>query len=101
MYDMLQDIYTFFSASCKWNKVYENEIQQVENSLKLRNMSKTRWFYSSESIEAVWRSLSCIPKVVVISRGAQGGRSPLVKIAVHLGGGGAPQKFQGFSIIHQ
>ena len=91
---MLQDIYTFFSASCKWNKVYENEIQQVENSLKLRNMSKTRWFYSSESIEAVWRSLSCIPKAVVISRGLRGDGAPLLKLLFIWEGAEPPKKFK-------
>ncbi|XP_065060419.1 uncharacterized protein LOC135687707 [Rhopilema esculentum] len=55
IYDNLQDIYVFFSASSKRNKIYNKEVQEVdEYSLKLRNMSKTIWVYSSESIEAVW-----------------------------------------------
>ncbi len=58
MYDNLQDIYVFFSASSKPNKDYQEEVLEVDkNSLKLRNMSKTIWVYSSESIEAVWGGL--------------------------------------------
>ena len=65
MYDNLQDIYFFFCASSKRNKIYNKEVQELdEYSLKLRNMSKTRWVYSSESIEAVLRSLQSIPKEI-------------------------------------
>jgi hypothetical protein len=35
-------------------------MKQVENALKLRNLSKTRWVYRSESIEAVWSSFEAI-----------------------------------------
>lgn len=35
-------------------------MKQVENALKLRNLSKTRWVYRSESIEAVWSAFEAI-----------------------------------------
>ena len=35
-------------------------MEKIENALKLRNLSKTRWVYRSESIEAVWRSFEAI-----------------------------------------
>ena len=37
-------------------------MKQVENALKLRNLSKTRWVYRNESIEAVWNSFEAIRK---------------------------------------
>lgn len=58
MYALLEEIYLFFNASCKRNAIFMDAIQDIENCLKLRNLSKTRWVYGSESIEAVWRSLN-------------------------------------------
>ena len=60
MYDLLEDLYVFFSRSCKRDTVLREHIKQVENALKLRNLSKTRWVYRSESIEAVWSSFEAI-----------------------------------------
>ena len=37
-------------------------MKQVENALKLRNLSKTRWVHRNESIEAVWNSFEAIRK---------------------------------------
>ena len=64
MYTVLEDIYVFFSQSTKRNKVIENATQEIDNVLKFRNLSKTRWVYSSESIEAVWRIYEEIPKAI-------------------------------------
>ena len=52
------------SQSTKRNKVIENATQEIDNVLKFRNLSKTRWVYSSESIEAVWRIYEEIPKAI-------------------------------------
>ena len=60
MYDILQELYVFFSKSCKRDIVLRKHLETVENALKLRNLSKTRWCYRSESIEAVWRSFEAI-----------------------------------------
>ena len=38
--------------------------REIDNVLKFRNLSKTRWVYSSESIEAVWRIYEEIPKAI-------------------------------------
>ncbi|XP_037781871.1 uncharacterized protein LOC119578250 [Penaeus monodon] len=59
MYALLEEIYVFFNAS-----IFMDAIQDVENCLKLRNLSKTRWVYGSESIEAVWRSLNSIAPAI-------------------------------------
>ena len=36
----LEDLYVFISASCKRHKVFGNATKEVENSLKLRILSK-------------------------------------------------------------
>ena len=60
MYDILEQLYAFFSRSCKRNAVLRENLQEVENTLRLRSLSKTRWVYRSESIDAMWRSLSAV-----------------------------------------
>ena len=95
MYDNLQDIYVFFSASSKPNKIYNKEVQEVdEYSLKLSNMSKTRWVYSSESIEAVWRSLQSLPKAIdkVVSDDS-------TEMKVKVKGKGIKKKCQSFDFL--
>lgn len=60
MYNMLECLYVFFSKSCKRDSILRDHLKQVENALKLRNLSKTRWVYRSESIDAVWSSFEAI-----------------------------------------
>ena len=60
MYNLLESLYVFFSKSCKRDSVLRGHLKQVDNALKLRNLSKTRWVYRSESIEAVWSSFEAI-----------------------------------------
>ena len=60
MYDILEQLYVFFSRSCKRSAVLRENLQEVENALQLRNLSKTRWVYRSESIDAMWRSFSAV-----------------------------------------
>ena len=61
MYNLLEHLYVFFSKSCKRDSVLRGHLKQVENALKLRNLSKTRCMvYRSESIEAVWSSFEAI-----------------------------------------
>lgn len=38
----------------------------MENALKLRNLSKTRWIYRYESIEAIWRSFEAIKDALAV-----------------------------------
>ena len=38
----------------------EENIKEVENALKLRNLSKTRWTNRAESMHAVWTSYEVI-----------------------------------------
>ena len=41
----------------------------MENALKLRNLSKTRWVYRYESIEAMWRSFEAIKDALAVIEG--------------------------------
>ena len=43
----------------------EEAFKEEENSLKLRNLSKTRWLARSESIRAVWISFEVIQNTLV------------------------------------
>ena len=65
MYDLLEALYVFISKSCKRDGVLRKELKKIENALKLRNLSKTRWVYRSESIEAMWRSFEAIKDVLL------------------------------------
>ena len=64
MYEVLEEIYVLFSKSIKRNKIIEESCKDIENSLKFRNLSKTRWIYCSESIDAVSRSYEVIPDAI-------------------------------------
>ena len=64
MYEVLKEIYVLFSKSTKRNKIIEESCKDIENSLKFRNLSKTRWIYCSESIDAVLRSCEVIPDAI-------------------------------------
>ena len=64
MYEVLEEIYVLFSKSTKRNKIIEESCKDIENSLKFRNLSKTRWIYCPESIDAVSRSYEVIPDAI-------------------------------------
>ena len=78
MYEVLEELYVFFSRSCKRDAVLRAELKNVENALKLRNLSKTRWVYRSESIEAMWRSFEAI-KDALLTLSKMDGIESLVK----------------------
>jgi hypothetical protein len=68
MCDFVENLYENFSNSCEIEKrdsVLKGHPKQVENALKLRNLSKTRWVYRGESIEAVWSSYEAIRAALV------------------------------------
>lgn len=60
VFDVLQQIYVFFSKSTKKYKQLKESMENIENALKLRNLSQTRWSARPESVEAVWRSLDSL-----------------------------------------
>ena len=67
LFNILQELYVFFSGSTKRHAVIAKQVkhlEQVENCLQLRNLSKTRWTARAESIKAVWTSLEAIIKAL-------------------------------------
>lgn len=60
MIDILENIYVFFSSSTKRYGLLNTYMSEIENTLRLRNLSKTRWTARAESIKAVWSSLEAI-----------------------------------------
>ena len=58
--ETLQAMCSFFSGSTKRYAVLHNELQNVENSLMLRNLSLTRWTARAESLRAMWISYEAV-----------------------------------------
>jgi len=46
----------------QWHITLNVYMSEIENTLRLRNLSKTRWTARAESIKAVWCSLEAISK---------------------------------------
>jgi hypothetical protein len=60
LFDILENIYVFFSGSTKRYSVLSAELEVIENALKLKNLSKTRWTARADAIQAVWHSYEAI-----------------------------------------
>ena len=60
VFGVLERIFVIFTNSIKRNAFLREHTKDVENCLKLKNLSITRWSARSESVEAVWRSLEAI-----------------------------------------
>ncbi|KAF0764466.1 zinc finger MYM-type protein 1-like [Aphis craccivora] len=56
LFSCLEQLYVFFSGSTKRHAYLETNLFEIENALKLVNLSKTRWTARAESIKAVWIS---------------------------------------------
>ena len=62
LFDVLEEIYVFFTSSTK-RSASLNECMKhlkLDNTLQLRNLSKTRWTARAESIRSVWHSIDAI-----------------------------------------
>ena len=64
LFDTLQATYAFFSGSTKRHSLLNDELENVENSLKLRNLSLTRWTARAESLRAMWMSYEAVLDVL-------------------------------------
>ena len=71
----LESIFVFFTKSTKRNKELKDKLEEIENALMLRNLSKTRWSARAKSVKAVWRSLDAILDVLEILEGSKGRRN--------------------------
>lgn len=73
MVDILENIYVFFSSSTKRYGLLNTFMSEVENSLHLRNLSKTHWTARAESVKAVWSSLeaisNCLQDIQLLTNG--------------------------------
>jgi len=61
---VLEHMYVFFSSSTKRYAHLQKSLSEIENSLQLRNLSKTRWTARAELIKAVWVSFDSIVKTL-------------------------------------
>ena len=66
VYDVLEQLFVFFTKSTKRNKELKDKLNQIENALQLRNLSKTRWAARAEAVKAVWTSFDAIVEVLRI-----------------------------------
>ena len=64
LFETLQATYSFLSGSTKRYAVLHDELQNVENSLMLRNLSPTRWTARAESLRAMWISYEAVIEVL-------------------------------------
>ena len=53
VYEVIQEIYNFFTKSTKRLAKLKDKQTKIENRLNLRNLSKTRWSVRAETVEAV------------------------------------------------
>ncbi len=66
VFDVLERLFVFFTRSTKRNKDLKDKLEQIENALQLRNLSKTRWAARAEAMKAVWTSFDAIVEVLRI-----------------------------------
>lgn len=64
VYDILEQLFVFFTKSTKRHKELRDKLEKIENALLLRNLSKTRWAARAEAVKAVWVSLDAIIEVL-------------------------------------
>lgn len=53
LFNTLESLYVFISSNTKRGGYLEKKLADIESSLKLRNLSKTRWTARAESLRAV------------------------------------------------
>lgn len=93
LFNILQELYVFFSGSTKRHAVLSDHLAPIENSLQLRNLSKTRWAARSESVRAVWASLEAV------LRGLEEVNSSTVETKVKATASGLVKKVKCFDFI--
>lgn len=64
LFSVLEHLFVFFFSSTKRYAHLQKSLSMIENSLQLRNLSKTRWTARAESIKSVWVSLDSIIKTL-------------------------------------
>jgi len=64
LFSIVQELYVFFSSSTKRYGPLLNKLNEIENSLKLRNLSQTRWTARAEALKSLWTSYPIIIDVL-------------------------------------
>ena len=64
LFDTLQATYAFFAGSTKRYASLHDQLENVENALRLRNLSLTRWTARAESLQAMWISYEAVMDVL-------------------------------------
>lgn len=65
-FNTLQALYVFFSRGTKRILILEKELKEIENSLGLKDLSKTRWTARAETVRAV--DISCEKIIITLSK---------------------------------
>lgn len=63
-FDILEELYVFFSSSTKKFHRLKTKLEGIENSILLKNLSKTRWTARAETLKAVNISFEAILEVL-------------------------------------
>jgi hypothetical protein len=71
LFSNLEELYVFFPSSTKRYAHLHSKLTEIENSLHLLNLSKTRWTARAESIKAVWISYEIILEALQVMSSAQ------------------------------
>ncbi|KAG5887730.1 hypothetical protein JTB14_035080 [Gonioctena quinquepunctata] len=53
MFNILEELYGFFNSSNKRHQFLKTKLEELENALSLKKLSKTRWTARAESLQAV------------------------------------------------
>lgn len=64
LFNTLESLYVFFSSSTKRGGYLQKKLLEIEGSLKICNLSKTRWTARAESLKAVYISYEIIVSVL-------------------------------------
>ncbi len=72
VFDILEQLFVLFTKSTKRNNELKEKLEEVENALMLRNLSKTRWAARVESVQAIWGSLKAIVDTFVSLENSKG-----------------------------
>ncbi len=60
LFNILEELFVFFTSSTKRLKHLEPKMNEIENALSLKGLSKTRWTARAESIKAVETSFEVV-----------------------------------------
>ncbi|XP_050516542.1 uncharacterized protein LOC126891410 [Diabrotica virgifera virgifera] len=63
-FDTLEELYVFFTSSTKRFKHLQEKIQEIDKSVQLKNLSRTRWTAKADSVRALNQTVDQIIEVL-------------------------------------